>query len=217
MTGIDRSAGGAPATPNDATRPTDEQLLAGLADGRLDALDLLYERHRTMAYSIALRITTDPAAAEDVVQEAFLGAWRHAARYEPGRGSARTWLLSIVHHRAIDAVRRRRPTTELPAPDEGTPPPQLTIPDTWEEVAGRLDREAVQAALATLPAPQREVLELAYFAGLTQTEIAERVGVPLGTVKSRVRLALGGMRRAMVGDVALGGDGGALAEPEVDR
>ena len=115
----------------------------------------------------------------------------------------KTWLLSIVHHRAIDAVRRRRPTSELPAEEEGkaTPAP-LTMPDVWGEVSGRLDREQVSAAVATLPDAQREALELAYWAGLSQTEIAERLGVPLGTVKSRVRLALVALRRELGADIA---------------
>ena len=89
-------------------------MLVRLADGELDALEDLYDRYKTMAYSIAYRITNDTTMAEDVVQDAFLGAWRNAARYVEGRGSVKTWLLSIVHHRAIDAIRRRRPTTELP-------------------------------------------------------------------------------------------------------
>src|SRR5262245_11587701 len=136
MTEHERMAGSAPvAAPTDG-RETDEDLLAGLVAGRLDALDRLYDRYRTMAFSIALRITNDASTAEDVVQDAFLGAWRNAARYVEGRGSVKTWLLSIVHHRAIDAVRRRRPTSELPDPAEGAPPPaQLTLPDIWPEVS----------------------------------------------------------------------------------
>jgi len=176
---------------------TDETLVAGLVAGRLDALDQLYDRHRTMAYSIALRVTNDPAVAEDVVQEAFLGVWRNAARYAEGRGSVRTWLLSIVHHRAIDAVRRRRPTTDLPEPDAGPSPDALTLPDVWPEVAGRLDREAIVNALTTLSPPQREAIELAYWGGLTQQEIAQRTAAPLGTVKSRVRLGLLALRAAL--------------------
>ena len=152
-----------------------------------------------MAYSIALRITADASLAEDVVQDAFLGAWRNAARYVEGRGSVKTWLLSIVHHRAVDAVRRRRPTTELPE-REAPPPPALTLPDVWQEVAGNLDREAIAAALATLSDVQREAIELAYFGGLTQHEIADRTGTPLGTVKSRVRLGLLAMRAALTGE-----------------
>jgi RNA polymerase sigma factor (sigma-70 family) len=183
---------GAPAAASD------EELLAGLAAGRLEALDALYERYKTMAYGIARRITGDDSLAEDVVQEAFLGAWRSADRYVPGRGSVRTWLLAIVHHRAIDAVRRRRPVAGLPEETEGARTPEaLTLPDVWGEVSGRMDASAVRKALAALPAPQREAVELAYFGGLSQTEIAERTGVPLGTVKSRVRLALVGLRREL--------------------
>jgi RNA polymerase sigma-70 factor (ECF subfamily) len=186
------------AVPGTPVVQTDEELLAGLAAGRLEALDALYERYKTMAYGIARRITGDDSLAEDVVQEAFLGAWRSADRYVTGRGSVKTWLLSIVHHRAIDAVRRRRPASELPEEAEGmrTPEP-LTLPDVWGEVSGRLDASAVQAALAALPALQRQALELAYFGGLSQTEMATQLGVPLGTVKSRVRLALVSMRREL--------------------
>ena len=199
MTDHQRAAGTSPAAGTSDGHEPDEQLLAGLVDGRLDALDRLYDRYRTMAYSIALRITSDATLAEDVVQDAFLGAWRNAARYELGRGSVRTWLLSIVHHRAIDAVRRRRPTSELPEA-EAPPPPALTLPDVWKEVAGNLDREAIAAALATLSGVQREAIELAYFGGLTQIEIADRTGAPLGTVKSRVRLGLLAMRAELTGE-----------------
>jgi len=189
------------AVPGILADPSDEALLAGLAAGRLEALDTLYDRYKTMAYGIARRITADDVLAEDVVQDAFLGAWRSADRYVPGKGTVKTWLLSIVHHRAIDAVRRRRPTAELPVDHDGTPTPApLTLPDVWGEVAGRLDREAVAAAVATLSGAQREAVELAYFGGLTQVEIAERTGVPLGTVKSRVRLALLALRRELALD-----------------
>jgi RNA polymerase sigma factor (sigma-70 family) len=192
-TRLDRAAvSGAPAAPGD------EELLAGLAAGRLEALDALYERYASMAYGIARRITRDDTLAEDVVPDAFLGAWRSADRYVPGRGSVKTWLLAIVHHRAIDIVRRRRPVSELPEELEGARTPEpLTVPDLWGEVAGRLDADAVRTAVATLPDQQREAVELAYFGGLTQTEIAERTGVPLGTVKSRVRLALIALRREL--------------------
>ena len=169
-------------------------MLVRLADGELDALEDLYDRYKTMAYSIAYRITNDATLAEDVVQDAFLGAWRNAARYVEGRGSVKTWLLAIVHHRAIDAVRRRRPTTEFP--DVELPPPAaLTLPDVWAEVAAGLDAETVHGALAALSDVQREAIELAYFGGLTQQEIAHRTATPLGTVKSRMRLGLLAMRR----------------------
>lgn len=168
-----------------------------LASGDLGALDRLYEHYGAMAFSIAYRITGDRTAAEDVVQEAFLGAWRNAARYVDARGTVRTWLLSIVHHRAIDAVRRRRPTAELPE-TESSLPEALTLPDTWAEVSDRLDRETVLTALRSISEVQREAIELAYFGGLTQTEIAEKTGVPLGTVKGRLRLGLQGLRAAML-------------------
>src|SRR4029079_14426185 len=109
MTDHQQAAGTSPAAGTSDGHEPDEQLLAGLVAGRLDALDRLYDRYRTMAYSIALRITSDATLAEDVVLDAFLGAWRNAARYEVGRGSVRTWLLSIVHHPAIDDVRARPP------------------------------------------------------------------------------------------------------------
>ncbi|MFL5756501.1 MAG: RNA polymerase sigma factor [Chloroflexota bacterium] len=194
--GADRAVATTTASTPD---PADEELVRGLAAGRLDALDTLYDRYRTMAYSIAYRITADGALSEDVVQDAFVGAWRNASRYADARGSVRTWLLSIVHHRAIDAVRRRRPTTNLPEPDDPAPA-RLTLPDIWPEVAERLDAETVRAALASISPVQREAIELAYFGGLTQQEIAERTATPLGTVKSRIRLGLLGLRRALSGD-----------------
>ncbi len=181
-----------------STDDADRAVLALVTAGQLDALQELYDRYRVLAYSIALRITTDASLAEDVVQDAFLGVWRNASRYVEGRGSVKTWLLSIVHHRAVDAVRRRRPTSELPE-REDVPPAALTLPDVWPEVAGNLDRAEIAAALATLSEAQREAIELAYWGGLTQQEIAERTGAPLGTVKSRVRLGLLALRRSLVG------------------
>ena len=178
-----------------------------LARGDLGALDRLYEQYGAMAFSIAYRITGDRSAAEDVVQDAFLGAWRNAGRYADARGSVRTWLLSIVHHRAIDAIRRRRPTVELPDP-EAVLPDTLTLPDAWGDVVLRLDREAVRGAMTSISAVQREAIELAYFGGLTQTEIAERTGVPLGTVKGRLRLGLQGLRSALLPYDDGGGGGG---------
>ena len=192
-----------------AADDADRAVLALVTDGQLDALQDLYDRYRTMAYSIALRITTDPSLAEDVVQDAFLGVWRNASRYVEGRGSVKTWLLSIVHHRAVDAVRRRRPTTALPE-REDTPPMSLTLPDIWQEVAGNLDRDEIASALRSLTDVQREAIELAYWGGLTQQEIAARTGAPLGTVKSRVRLGLLALRRSLLGSDQ--GSGDTLAE-----
>jgi RNA polymerase sigma-70 factor, ECF subfamily len=197
MTGLDgRVTSAAAPDPNDA----DLADLARLGRGELDALEGLYGRYGTMAYSIAMRITGDAGTAEDVVQEAFLGAWRNAGRFEADRGSVRTWLLAIVHHRAIDSLRRRRATVELPDEAEGAAPPAaLTLPDIWEDVAATLDRDAIRTALQAIPARQREALELAYFGGLTQVEIAERQQLPLGTVKSRMRLGLLALRAELTG------------------
>ena len=196
MTQAGQPPGTRTSSPKDEA---DRAVLVRLADGELAALEELYDRYKTMAYSIAYRITNDPTLAEDVVQDAFLGAWRNAARYAEGRGSVKTWLLAIVHHRAIDSVRRRRPTTELPDIEQPLPS-ALTLPDVWAEVVAVLDAATVHGALAVLSDVQREAIELAYFGGLTQQEIAERTATPLGTVKSRMRLGLLAMRRALDGE-----------------
>jgi RNA polymerase sigma-70 factor, ECF subfamily len=175
---------------------TDEELVGRLAAGPDEAaLSELYDRYQAAMYGLAMRITNDPALAQDAVQEAFVGVWRNAARYAEGRATVRTWVLSITHHRSIDILRRRRPVSPLPEVEEINE--ALTAPDVWPEVARAADARAVRAAMSTLPEAQRQAIELAYFGGLTQTEIAERSGVPLGTVKSRVRLGLGAMRRAL--------------------
>ena len=186
------SAAGLPAEPDDPDRAA----ISRLAAGDPEALEGLYGRYGTMAYSLAYRITGDVSAAEDAVQEAFLGVWRNANRYAVGRGSVRTWLLSIVHHRAVDSLRRRRATIALPETSDFAPE-ALTLPDAWGDVAARLDRQAVQAALGSIPPAQRTVIELAYFGGLTQVEIAERLDLPLGTVKSRQRLGLLALRATL--------------------
>ena len=194
---MSESAGPLPLRVASVADDADRAVLGRIAEGELGALDDLYERYKTMAYSIAYRITNDASLAEDVVQDAFLGAWRNAARYVEARGSVKTWLLSIVHHRAIDAVRRRRPTTELPEREE-VPPTELRLPDVWAEVSSRLDASTVRDAMAILSDVQREAIELAYFGGLTQVEVAERTATPLGTVKSRMRLGLLAMRRVLL-------------------
>lgn len=175
---------------------SDEDLLGRVAAADPAALESLYERYKGMAFALAQRVTADAVLAEDVLQEAFLSVWRNAARFTPGKASGRTWIMAIVHHRAVDALRRKRPTGELP---EGEMlPPSLVVPDAWPEVAGRLDREEIERALASIPPDQREAIELAYFGGLTQTEIATRTGAALGTVKSRVRMGLQALRAALL-------------------
>ena len=192
----------APATRDEAPAgPTDEDLLLAASQGDQEAIGRLYDRHQGTMYGLAMRITNDAGLAQDVVQEALLGVWRNASRFDPSRAKARTWMLSLVHHRAIDALRRRRASVALPEPDV-PPPAALVVPDIWDDVVGRLDAAAVRAALGRVPALQREVIELAYFGGRTQQEIAQHVGIPLGTVKSRVRLGLLALRAELGGPEA---------------
>lgn len=178
------------------TEATDEMLVERVAAGDQDSLAELYDRYQALTFGMAIRITGDRTVAQDVVQETFMGLWRASGRFSADRATARTWIVAICHHRAVDAVRRRRPAVPLPDP-ELPPPQQLVAPDVWPEVSRSLDADVVRRALSGLPEPQREAIELAYFSGLTQHEIAERTQVPLGTVKSRVRLALVGLRRAL--------------------
>jgi RNA polymerase sigma-70 factor (ECF subfamily) len=171
-------------------------LLRRIASADIGAIELLYDSYGSLAYGVALRITFDEASAQDVVQDAFISVWRHAARFDPARGSVKTWLLAIVHHRAIDEVRRRRGLQGLPDMEDDLPAP-LTMADVWGEVAERLDARSVRQAFAELPEPQQEALRLAYYEGLTQEEIASKTGTPLGTVKSRTRLGLLSLRRRL--------------------
>jgi RNA polymerase sigma-70 factor (ECF subfamily) len=189
-----------------------------VAAGQIGGLETLYDRYHTMAYALALRITTETGLAEDVVQDSFLGVWRNAGRYVEDKGSVRGWLLAIVRHRAIDAIRRNRNGVALGEESEEPLPAALTVPDVWPEVAGRLDAELVRGALVHLPPAQREVIELAYFDGLTQREIATRTGAPLGTVKSRMRLGLVALRNELTDpdDVARVQAGAAAACPDVE-
>jgi RNA polymerase sigma-70 factor, ECF subfamily len=172
--------------------PTDDQLIASIQARDMQALEQFFDRYRVLAYSLAYRLLNDAGDAEDVVQEAFLNVWRSAGTFHAGRGGGRAWLMSIVHHRAIDRLRGRgsRPLTAhlddaLPLPD--------TV-DVWAEVAQRLTGSEVRQALNELPTEQRESIELAYFSGLSQSEIAGRLNLPLGTVKGRMRLGLRRLR-----------------------
>ena len=162
-----------------------------MAHGAEEALAELYDRFGGVAYGVAQRILRDPALAQDAVQDAFLAAWRTAAAFDPARGNASTWLLTLVHRRAVDLVRReeRRRADVL---DETAP---VASGDSTDEAAEiRAQRRTVQAALKQLPQEQREALELAYYGGLSQSQLAERLGIPLGTVKSRMFAALATLR-----------------------
>jgi RNA polymerase sigma-70 factor (ECF subfamily) len=167
--------------------PTDEFLMALIRDGDADALAALYDRHHRAAFALAYRILNDFGAAEDVVQESFLAVWRHAASYQPQRGRPRNWLLTIVHHRALNQIRGRLAPNQLAELDDGLSDDKQ--PDVWQTAYDNIRREEVQRAIATLPEEQRSAIELAFFGGLSHSEIAERQALPLGTVKSRIRLA----------------------------
>ena len=172
--------------------------MAAIADRDPDAIAVLFDRYGGLAYSLAVRMLADSGAAEDAVQEAFLSVWRQAARYDLARGAARSWLLSIVRNRAVDRIRRTRARgggRERGLDDLGVDEPWL--PDVWAEVSVSLDREAITAALAGLPDAQRQVIDLAYYGGLTHVEIAQRLEVPLGTVKGRIRIGLKKLRDAL--------------------
>jgi len=173
---------------------SDEALVALAARSEQSALAELYDRFGRPAYGLALRVLRDETLAEDAVQDAFLSVWRTAARFVPERGKASTWILTLVHRRAVDLVRReeRRRTDALEPEAEGK-----AVPAVDEEAWLRLQRERVQTALRQLPDQQREAIELAYYGGFTQSELAERLGQPLGTIKSRMFLGLGRLRELL--------------------
>jgi len=186
-----------PAMSRTLAHLSDEAVVALTARSDEVALAELYDRYARVAYGLALRVVRDEALAEDAVQEAFLAIWRGAARFLPERGKASTWILTLVHRRAVDLVRReqRRRTEPLPeveAAHEGG--------SADEAMWLRLERERVQAALARLPDQQREAIELAYYGGFTQSELAERLGEPLGTIKSRMFTGLARLRELLESD-----------------
>ena len=188
--------------PGDIRDLADEEVMQLVQRGDPRAFELLYDRHGGVAYSLAYRIVGRQAAAEDVVQEALLSIWRSRLRYDQTRGSVRTWILGIVHNRAIDGLRRSsvhdRRRASLEVVEESFEAPERTD----VEVARREEARSVRGALETLPTEQRQTIELAYFGGFTQSQIAELMEQPVGTVKGRMRLGLDKMRRELVGGVA---------------
>ena len=174
---------GGRAMRGDAGDTSQEALLARVASGDEDALGQLYDQFGRVAYGLALRILRDERLAEDAVQEAFLAVWRQAASYRADRAKAQTWVLTLVHRRAVDLVRREeRRRADLLEPETEADSGRSAADDA--ELRNR--RAAVQRALEQLPDDQREPIQLAYYAGLTQSELAERLGQPLGTIKSRM-------------------------------
>lgn len=183
-------------------RLADEDLMHYTGEGEERAFALIYDRHSGAAYSLAYRILGSRGAAEDAVQEAFLTVWRSRPRYMPERGSVRTWVLAISHRRAIDVLRRnvvhlRRQEAAQQAEDR-----HLEGDRTEVEVVRREEAGEVRAALEELPAPQRKVLELAYFGGFTHREIAGMLEEPMGTIKGRMRLGLQKLRVQLAGEAA---------------
>jgi RNA polymerase sigma-70 factor (ECF subfamily) len=178
------------STTRDLAHLSDEALLALIARADEDALAELYRRLGKLAYGLAFRVLRDDALAQDAVQEAFLGVWRAADRFVAERAKPSTWVLTFVHRRAVDIVRReeRRRAEPLEAGDE---PAGADSPDEAEHL---VQREAVRDALRRLPPEQREAIELAYYGGYTQTELAERLGQPVGTIKSRMFTGLARLR-----------------------
>ena len=170
---------------------TDEALLSLVASSDDQALAELYDRFGGVAYGLAFRILRDESLAQDAVQEAFLAVWRTADRFLAERAKASTWILTLVHRRAVDLVRRQERRRGEPL--ESVPEP-VASEQVEEQAAIRFQRQVVQEALRRLPPEQREALELGYYAGLTQSELAERLGQPLGTIKSRMFTGLTRLR-----------------------
>ena len=176
--------------------PADATLLARIATRDAAAFETLYDRHSRVAYGLAYRILGEPGAAEDAVQDAFLTVWRQPHSYGPERGPVRSWLLAVVHHRAIDLVRRRGHREDRQQElDEALP--LADSADTLEQARRNIEGDQVRQALATLPPEQQRSVLLAYFGGYTHEEIARQLGVPLGTVKGRLRIGLQKMRGAL--------------------
>jgi RNA polymerase sigma factor (sigma-70 family) len=169
---------------------SDEEILDAIASGDDAALAALYDRFGRVAYGLAYRILRDQALAEDAVQEAFLAVWRSADTYRRERAKPATWILTLVHRRAVDLVRREHRRRGEPLEEM----PEAVGDAVAEEVDIRERRATVQTALAQLPEDQRQALELAYYGGYTQSELAERLGVPLGTIKSRMFAGLARLR-----------------------
>ena len=176
--------------------PSDDRILELITASDPEGIAMLYDRYGRLAFTLAFRVLGDQGAAEDVVQEAFLAVWRKGASYQADRGSLRTWVCSIVHHRSLDRLRGKSGKARQDLPIENAAP-ETSFSDTWDQVAQSLEREQIGRALDELPSEQREAIELAYFSGYSQSEISELLNVPLGTIKGRTRIALRKLRSTL--------------------
>ncbi len=183
--------------PEDIRNLADEEIMHLVQEGNPRAFELLYDRHGGPAFSLAYRMVGNRVTAEDISQEAFLSIWRSRLRYQPARGSVRTWVLGIVHHRAIDALRRNLVHDKRRASAEGIEERFEAAEQTDVEVARRDEARVVRGALEELPDEQVKVIELAYFGGFSHSQIAEMLEMPIGTVKGRMRLGLDKLRRQL--------------------
>ncbi len=175
----------------------DEEVMHLVQEGDPRAFELLYDRHGGASFSLAYRMVGNRVTAEDISQEAFLSIWRSRARYQPERGSVRTWVLGIVHHRAIDALRRNLVHDRRRASAEGIEERHEARELTDVEVHRREDARQVRAALESLPEDQSRVIQLGYFGGYSHSQIAEMLEMPIGTVKGRMRLGLDKLRKGI--------------------
>jgi RNA polymerase sigma-70 factor (ECF subfamily) len=183
----------------------DEEMMQLVQGGDPRAFELLYDRHGGAAFSLAYRMVGNRASAEDITQEAFLSIWRSRLRYDQARGSVRTWVLGIVHNRAIDGLRRTMVHDRRRASMDGVEERFEARERTDVEAARREDARSVRSALAALPEDQRRTIELAYFGGFSHSQIAELLNEPIGTVKGRMRLGLEKLRRQLAEGVAAEG------------
>jgi RNA polymerase sigma-70 factor (ECF subfamily) len=168
----------------------DEEVIARLQEGESWAMSVLYDRYARLVFSLALKVLNDPAAAEEAMQEVFVKVWRRAGDYQPDRGKFSSWLTGIAHPQAIDDLRRRHVRPEAAGDEEAAAEVEDSAPVPFDRAVQSIEHQQIQEALACIPAEQRSPIELAYFEGLTQQEIAVRLGEPLGTIKTRMRLGM---------------------------
>jgi RNA polymerase sigma-70 factor (ECF subfamily) len=195
----------------------DAEVMRRIRAGDRTGIDDLYERFRRPAFALARRILSDDALAEDVIQEVFLSVWRDPAAFDRGRGSVASWLLAVVHHKAVDAVRREESQRrrQAQAEDEMALDAPTATRDVEEEAWSRVVAEQVRTAMRGLSAAQREALTLAYYGGYTQREVAALTGAPLGTVKTRMLAGMRRLKQELGGPAGTGalGDAATIEEP----